>query len=173
MNICGSVFSTPLGWCGIVAGEKGLKQLVLPLKSKRLVIDLLSVQTRERSDLLTRAEKMIRDYFNGKLVSFDLPLDRSGFSPFQEKVYAVTRMIPYGRVKTYGEIAREMGIPGASRAVGTALGQNPLPLFIPCHRVVRGDGGLGGFSSPEGTAMKAKLLQLEGVVIYPKTGQTF
>jgi len=173
MHICGSVFSTPFGWCGIVAGDNGVERLVLPLKSKRQVINLLSVPARERSDLLTRAEKVIRDYFKGKRVSFDLPLDRSGFSPFQEKVYAVTRMIPYGRVKTYGEIAREMGTPGASRAVGSALGQNPLPLFIPCHRVIRGDGGLGGFSSPEGTAMKAKLLHLEGVVIYPKTGQTF
>jgi len=163
--ISGSVFFTAFGWCGVVAGEKGLKRLILPLRSKSRVVTLLAVPTPEKNDLLILAEKIIKAYFRGKKVSLDLPLDCSGFSPFQEDVYAVTRMIPYGRVKTYGEIAREMERPGASRAVGFALGLNPLPLLIPCHRVIREDGRLGGFSSPEGTVMKARLLHLEGVIL--------
>ncbi|HUT83474.1 MAG TPA: MGMT family protein [Thermodesulfobacteriota bacterium] len=74
-------------------------------------------------------------------------------------------MIPYGAVKTYGEIAEAIGTPGAFRAVGSALGRNPLPLFIPCHRVIRGDGELGGFSGPDGIVMKARLLRLEGILL--------
>jgi O-6-methylguanine DNA methyltransferase len=163
MNTCSTVFSTPFGWCGLVAGKKGLKRLILPLKSKRQVIALLSVPTQERSDLLTQAEKLIKDYFNGKKVSFNLPVDCSEFSPFQAQVYALTRLIPYGKVKTYSEIARGMGAPKAFRAVGSALGQNPLPVFIPCHRVIRSDGDMGGFSCPDGVKMKAGLLRLEGV----------
>jgi O-6-methylguanine DNA methyltransferase len=165
MNIYGSVFPTAFGWCGLVAGEEGLKRLILPLKAKNQVISLLPSSTQEKSKLLGDAQEMVRDYFDGKKVSLDLPLDRSEFSSFQEQVYTFTRMIPYGKVKTYGGIAREMGLWNASRAVGSALGQNPLPLFIPCHRVIRQDGTLGGFSCPDGIKMKAKLLTLEGVFL--------
>jgi len=172
MDVC-SVFPTAFGWCGVVAGEKGLKRLVLPCTSKGQVVSLVSGLTHGRRRILSEAQKMVRDYFQGKKVSFDLPIDRSDFSPFQDRVYGVARMIPYGAVKTYGEIAEVIGMPGAFRAVGSALGRNPLPLFIPCHRVIRGDGGLGGFSGPDGIVMKARLLRLEGVIIYPKTGQTF
>jgi len=173
MDVCCSVFPTVFGWCGVVAGEKGLKRFILPCRSKGQVTSLVSGPNRETKGILNEAQKMVRDYFQGKKVSFDLPIDRSDFSPFQDRVYGVARMIPYGAVKTYGEIAEAIGTPGACRAVGSALGRNPLPLFIPCHRVIRGDGGLGGFSGPDGIVMKARLLRLEGVIIYPKTGQTF
>ena len=173
MDVCCSVFPTVFGWCGVVAGEKGLKRFILPCISKGQVTSLVSGPSRETKGILNEAQKMVRDYFQGEKVSFDLPIDRSDFSPFQDRVYGVARMIPYGAVKTYGEIAEAIGTPGACRAVGSALGRNPLPLFIPCHRVIRGDGEMGGFSGPGGIVMKARLLRLEGVIIYPKTDQTF
>jgi methylated-DNA-[protein]-cysteine S-methyltransferase len=173
MAACCSVFPTAFGWCGVVAGEKGLKRFILPYISREQVVSLVSGLAHERRRILSEAQKMVRDYFQGKKVTFDLPIDRSDFSPFQDRVYGVAMMIPYGAVKTYGEIAEVIGTPGAFRAVGSALGRNPLPLFIPCHRVIRGDGEMGGFSGPGGIVMKARLLRLEGVIIYPKTGQTF
>jgi methylated-DNA-[protein]-cysteine S-methyltransferase len=84
---------------------------------------------------------------------------------FSDSVYAMTSMIPMGRVTTYGAIAKAMGFPGAARAVGQALGANPNPIVVPCHRVVRADGVLGGYSGGEGPATKAKLLAREGVQV--------
>ena len=82
---------------------------------------------------------------------------------FNDSVYAVTSLIPMGKVTTYGEIAKAIGAPRAARAVGNALGANTNPIVVPCHRVVRGDGHLGGYSGGEGPATKAKLLAREGV----------
>jgi len=82
---------------------------------------------------------------------------------FSDSVYVMTSMIPMGRVTTYGAIAKAMGFPGAARAVGQALGANPNPVVVPCHRVVRADGVLGGYSGGHGPATKAKLLSREGV----------
>jgi methylated-DNA-[protein]-cysteine S-methyltransferase len=84
---------------------------------------------------------------------------------FSDSVYAMTSMIPMGRVTTYGAIAKAMGVPGAARAVGQALGANPNPIVVPCHRVVRADGVLGGYSGGQGPATKAKLLSREGVQV--------
>ncbi len=99
-------------------------------------------------------------YFSGEAVDFGgYDVDLSGFTEFERKVYAATRRIPPGEVRTYGEIARAIGKPGASRAVGNALGKNPACIVIPCHRVVASD-GLGGFTG--GLAWKRRLLRLEG-----------
>src|SRR5213593_4116743 len=100
-------------------------------------------------------------YFSGEQVSFDqYSVDLSGFTEFQRKVYAATRAIPPGEVRTYGDIARQIGQRGASRAVGNALGKNPVCIVIPCHRVVAANGGLGGCTG--GLEWKRKLLRLEG-----------
>lgn len=84
---------------------------------------------------------------------------------FSDSVYAMTSLIPMGKVTTYGAIAKAMGHPGAARAVGQALGANPNPIVVPCHRVVRSDGVLGGYSGGEGPATKARLLAREGVPV--------
>jgi methylated-DNA-[protein]-cysteine S-methyltransferase len=84
---------------------------------------------------------------------------------FCDSVYAMTSMVPMGKVTTYGAIAKAIGFPGAARAVGQALGANPNPVVVPCHRVVRGDGVLGGYSGGHGPATKAKLLSREGVQV--------
>jgi len=158
-----SVFRTVFGWGGLEANEHVLTRVILSCRSRGDVISPAFRPTREKNGLLVEAERMVTVYFRGVKVSFELSLDESGFSPFQREVYSVTRRIPYGEVRTYGEIAQGIGKPDAYRAVGTALGKNPLPLFIPCHRVIRNDGSLGGFSAPGGIGLKARILRLEGL----------
>lgn len=102
-------------------------------------------------------------YFSGKPVEFDETIDLLTGSEFQKKVWALVSRIKYGRIKTYNQIALELGSPKSVRAVGTANGANPLPIVIPCHRVVRSDGGLGGYAG--GLDVKDALLRLEGAVI--------
>ncbi len=101
----------------------------------------------------------IAAYFKGDVVSFNYPLIMEGYSSFVQKILQLTRLIPYGQVLSYGELARKAGHPKAARAVGQALGQNRTPILIPCHRVVKADGALGGFST--GLSWKRELLSLE------------
>lgn len=105
----------------------------------------------------------LRRYFRGEPVTFaGIEVDLSGFTEFERAVYRATRSIPFGKVATYGQIAKAIGRPNAQRAVGQALGKNPTSIVIPCHRVVASDGGLGGFTG--GLHWKRKLLRLEGVI---------
>lgn len=92
------------------------------------------------------------------------PVDLTRVGPFEREVLALLRRIPAGVVRTYGEIAKAVGQPGAARAVGAACARNPLPLLIPCHRVVRSDGGLGGYSLRGGVSLKRRLLEAEGAL---------
>lgn len=109
--------------------------------------------------LLRETERQLDDYFDGRLRSFDLPLEPDG-SAFQRKVWNALRRIPYGSVTTYGQIALDVG--SAPRAIGGACGRNPLPIIIPCHRVVASSGSLGGYSGLDGLDTKQFLLSLEG-----------
>jgi methylated-DNA-[protein]-cysteine S-methyltransferase len=102
----------------------------------------------------------LKQYFDRKLKTFDVELDYSGLSEFQKTVYEITREIPYGSVKSYSWLAHQMGNAGLRRAIGGALKNNPFPLIIPCHRVIRKNGSLGGFSG--GIQWKRALLSLEG-----------
>lgn len=113
---------------------------------------------------LAAATEQLMAYFRGELRSFDLALAPTG-SPFQMRVWDVLRSIPHGHAISYGELAARSGSPKAFRAVGGANGRNPIPILIPCHRVVAADGTLGGFSS--GVERKRALLALEGVAISP------
>ncbi|MCI4371401.1 MAG: methylated-DNA--[protein]-cysteine S-methyltransferase [Thermoplasmata archaeon] len=102
-------------------------------------------------------------YFAGEAVRFDrVPLYLTDCTEFERRVYEATRMVPFGKVATYGQIARAIGEPGAARAVGQALSRNPVAIIVPCHRVIASDGSLGGFSS--GLDWKRKLLRHEGVL---------
>ena len=112
--------------------------------------------------MMTR--KRGKDYFQGKNPCFSFALDLSQATPFQKRVWAQIATIPHGQTQTYEGIARGIGKPQAARAVGTALGKNPLPILIPCHRVIRCNGGLGGFSAAAGIDLKAELLKLEGAI---------
>lgn len=108
--------------------------------------------------------RQLQEYFDGRRLIFELPLDLRG-SSFQKVVWNAVAAIPFGRTASYGQIAQLIGRPGASRAVGAANGQNPLPIVIPCHRVIGADGSLTGYSS--GLPIKRQLLALEGLLPSP------
>ena len=112
--------------------------------------------------LLAEARDQLTTYFAGRLRQFDLPLAPQG-TPFRQKVWAAMRTIPYGATASYGDLA--LLTDSAPRAVGGACGANPIPILIPCHRVLAADGGLGGYSGGGGLATKMQLLALEGVTV--------
>lgn len=115
----------------------------------------------KKTPLLKEAEKQLKAYFDGKLQTFDLPLSPDG-TPFQKKVWNAMRKIKYGTVWTYGDMARK--VKSAPRAVGGACGKNPIPIIIPCHRVVGAKMNLTGYSGGDGLETKETLLILEGVL---------
>ncbi|MEU6510486.1 methylated-DNA--[protein]-cysteine S-methyltransferase [Streptomyces sp. NPDC046942] len=118
------------------------------------------------SPLLAEAIRQLRAYFAGERHSFDLPLDWSLISGFNRQVLReLASGVPYGTVVGYGDLAGRVGQPGGAQAVGAAMGANPLPVVVPCHRVVESDGGIGGFGG--GLETKRKLLALEGVLPEP------
>jgi len=114
------------------------------------------------SPALLEAKTQLLEYFARRRKRFDLPLAPQG-SPTEHRVWELMAAIPYGQTRTYGELGKEMGL--APRAVGRACGSNPLPIFIPCHRVVASDGKLGGYSGGEGAETKRRLLQLEHALL--------
>lgn len=155
--------------------ETGLGPLWLAVSERGLrAISFGGSEERFREELRTeRGEPVVRDpegvkearaqvtaYLSGKRRKFDLKIDLDGITSFQAQVLRAALSVPYGRVATYGEIARRVGNPRASRAVGGALSRNPIPIVVPCHRVVGSGGTLGGYSS--GTRIKERLLRLEG-----------
>ncbi len=107
------------------------------------------------------ASRQLREYFAGERRQFDLPLDLSGVTPFRAAVLRELAKVPYGETTTYAKLARAVGNPKAVRAVGSACATNPLPILIPCHRVLRADGAIGGYRG--GEAAKRFLLRLEGI----------
>ncbi|MGW1891864.1 methylated-DNA--[protein]-cysteine S-methyltransferase [Streptomyces sp. NPDC002004] len=118
------------------------------------------------SPLLAEPVRQVRAYFTGELHDFRLPLDWSLVSGFNRQVLReLAAGVPYGTVVGYGDLAHRVGQPGAAQAVGVAMGANPLPVVVPCHRVVESDGGIGGFGG--GLETKRKLLALEGVLPEP------
>ncbi len=116
-----------------------------------------------REPALDRATRELREYFGGGRHRFDLPLDWTGVSPFARAVLEATTQVPFGHLGTYRDIARRIGRPGATRAVGNALGRNPIPVVVPCHRIVRSDASLGGYTG--GSFIKERLLALEGATL--------
>jgi methylated-DNA-[protein]-cysteine S-methyltransferase len=113
---------------------------------------------QDRTDLLATAAGQLQDYFDGARDAFDLPLAPRG-TAFQQRIWAALRQIPGGETRSYGDLARALG--SAARAIGQANGSNPIPILIPCHRVVGAGGTLGGYSGGDGTATKQWLLDLE------------
>jgi methylated-DNA-[protein]-cysteine S-methyltransferase len=107
-------------------------------------------------------ELQLKNYFAGKITSFSLEVDLRNTTSFQKHVLRQTMKVPYGRTSSYGDIAARIGRPAAYRAVGNAVGANPIPIVIPCHRIIASDGGIGGYSS--GLPNKRKLLALEGAL---------
>lgn len=157
-------FSTDWGWIGVLGSAAGVRRLVLPRPSLEEVRCQLSVEAATWSPhLFTDVKGRLEAYFRGEPVNFTDTIDCSGATDFQQRVWAAARLIPYGETKSYGWLTNVIGCPKAARAVGQALARNPLPIIVPCHRVISGDGRLGGFGSE--VAVKRRLLYLEGVSI--------
>jgi methylated-DNA-[protein]-cysteine S-methyltransferase len=161
------LIKTRLGWCGISAGGDVVRKIVLPSRNKRLVTGRLDKtggsfgKPSKPAPAISRMFKGLRHYFNGEKVDFACKIDLRDYSAFERAVYKALAAIPRGQVRTYRWVASKIGRPGASRAVGTALAKNPLPVIIPCHRVIKSDGSPGNFSAIGGTKLKEKLLELE------------
>jgi len=158
-------FNTPFGTVRIAASRAGLIDLSWQLGSDDEFIARLERRHRETPvvcdcDELEAAENQMHEYFDRNRRDFELPLDLSALTGFQRDVLDATANLGFGEVATYTDIARRIGRPGASRAVGNALGRNPLAIIVPCHRVIRTDGTLGGYTG--GLRYKKVLLDIEG-----------
>jgi len=158
---------TQLGWFGLAWSERGIMRVYLPGSTPEGLRERLGkfgAESDEGPGFVAQAVALIRAYAAGERVSFaDIPLDLDGVSEFNRRIYQDILALGWGETTTYGEIARRMGDVGLSRAVGQAMGSNPIPLIVPCHRVLASGGKTGGFSAPGGATAKVKMLALEGV----------
>ncbi len=168
----GSAPRTSIGTVFVAVSERGLVALDFGV-DERTFVERVRAHSRgavvrsqaEAEDTL----RQVREYLAAERVRFDLPLDLGGTSEFQRKVLLAAAQIPRGQYRTYHQVAKAIGKPKAARAVGQALGHNPVPLVIPCHRVLGSDGSLHGYSGGGGLKTKAWLLRLEGVQ-FPEAG---
>lgn len=156
---------TEWGFFAVVAADDALLATFLPESERAVRLRLREryPQARQDAALLPGFVRQVRDYFRGRAVHFDVRLALDGVPPFHRDVYEQCRRIPFGHTASYQDLARAAGSERAVRAVGNAMAHNRLPLVVPCHRVVRTDGSIGGFSSPEGINQKERLLRLEGL----------
>ena len=157
-----AIFNTDMGWVGVLASAEGLLGTTLPQRSAEEVCQLLGDSVNRTTcslhlfkDLMER----LKAFFSGQRTTFPDKLVLSPATYFQREVWEKTRLIPYGETRSYGWVAKQIRNPRAVRAVGQALGKNPLPVIVPCHRVVASNGKLGGFGG--GVEMKRRLLSLE------------
>jgi methylated-DNA-[protein]-cysteine S-methyltransferase len=168
-----SDFAAVRGWIGLVASERGLRMLALPVGERETVLNTLRDYYPDApivpdDDTLLAVARQVQAYLRGELREFTVTLDLRGYSAFALAVWAAANRIPYGQTRTYRWIAEQTGGGGAGvyQAVGSALGANPVPLIIPCHRVVGSDGSLTGYAG--GVQMKERLLALEsGQAAFP------
>jgi methylated-DNA-[protein]-cysteine S-methyltransferase len=149
---------SPVGPLKLVASGAGLRALLWQDDSPGRV-PLQNISACEDDPILIEAERQLREYFAGQRTEFSLPLDFAG-TDFQRRVWQALLTIPYGETRSYAQIARQIGSPGAVRAVGAANGRNPISIIAPCHRVIGSSGELRGFAG--GLETKAWLLGLEG-----------
>jgi len=156
---------TPVGILGLSAGEAGLNHVDF-VKDEDAFVERLLAEFGDRpvmrSTALDRARRELERYFRGRHLAFDLEVDLSALSSFDRKVLEVTARIPAGKVATYAQVAAKAGNPRASRAAGNALHKNPVAIIVPCHRVLRSDGSLGGYGG--GLPVKEWLLRHEGAI---------
>jgi methylated-DNA-[protein]-cysteine S-methyltransferase len=166
-----SLFDTDFGVCGIAWSDRGIIRLVLPEASPA------DTETRLRRQAKTSARtkppraieaviRAVQAYFSGDYVDFsEVRLDLSAEPDFERRVYAALREVRWGLTTTYGDLAILAGTPGGARAVGRAMANNPLPVIVPCHRVLAAGGAIGGFSAHGGLATKHRMLALEQVTL--------
>lgn len=157
------IFETCLGWMAVVGSSMGVQRVILPHDSKFAILEQIAGNSHSLCDNgypeFCRLAEDIRRYFRGEKVVFHYKLDMRTATGFQRRVWFVVRSIPYGQTRSYLWVAKACGLPGGARAVGQAIAMNPLPIIVPCHRVINSNGSLGGFSG--GVELKRKLLEIE------------
>lgn len=191
LTIYPSVFETAWGWCSAWISQDGIVAFQLPVKdmdrAKELLRkDKLPPSVRHKKDMVPESVpaaaigedavqlpderagelaasliRQVREYFDGRLIRFDLPLDWTSRTEFQRMIWQAVREVPCGETICYGELSVRAGRPGAARAVGHAMATNPIPLIVPCHRVVGANGSMCGFSADGGIPVKQRLLEFE------------
>lgn len=152
-------YDSPLGPIIVAATRKGLAGVWFD--GQRHLPETQEWPQRNDHPVLLKAVKQLREYFDGKRTAFDLPLDLHGGTPFQQSVWQALLQIRSGETTSYGKLSKLIGKPAAVRAVGAAVGRNPVSVIVPCHRVLGGDGSLTGYAG--GLDKKTALLKLEGV----------
>jgi methylated-DNA-[protein]-cysteine S-methyltransferase len=176
-----TLFETPIGVCAIAwrdAGEAtfAITNFQLPeasagMTEARMIRHGGGTRADEIPPVIAILIQRVINHLNGSTQDFrDVPVDFGQMEDFSRRVLEANREIPCGQTKTYGEIAKSLGSPDAARAVGQAMGSNPIPLIVPCHRVVAAGGKSGGFSAPGGRTTKTKLLEIEGALAQRSLG---
>jgi len=171
-----AVFETASGFCGIAWSESGITRFQLPTNNaaatERLLLRRIArAKAAEPTPHIAGVIDAVRRYFEGSKVDFsDLTLDLAGQDELFNKIYGLVRRLQWGQTTTYGALAKEIDAdPRLARDVGQAMAKNPIPLIIPCHRVLAAGGKVGGFSAPGGAQSKVRMLQLEGIAVAPET----
>lgn len=165
-----ALFDTAIGTCGIAWTEQGISDVLLPGRSPSHTRTTLvnkygaDAEARPPATVASAIAAIVRLLDGEPETLDDVPLDLAGVPEFNRQVYAVARTIRPGGTLCYGDIAAQIGKPGAARAVGRAMGDNPCPIVIPCHRVLAADGSMHGFSGYGGIATKRRMLQIEGAL---------
>jgi methylated-DNA-[protein]-cysteine S-methyltransferase len=157
MTLAYKIMESPVGKLKLVATDQALVAILWEKDSPRRVC-LTELVTNDRHPVLVETERQLHEYFSGKRKTFSIHLDLRG-TPFQKNVWATLLAIPFGETRSYGQLAKQLGNPRATRAVGAANGRNPVSIIVPCHRVIGSSGKLTGFAG--GLDVKARLLTLE------------
>ena len=164
MKLYYATFRSPIGEILATRTEQGLNFVSFPKSTWERFISALekdkSITLIEDNKKFSNLKNNLKAYFAGKRVQFKENFDLKGGTDFQKKVWRAIQRIPFGQTRSYGWLARQVGGKNKARAVGAACGSNPIPILIPCHRVIREDGGLGGYGG--GLGIKKKLLKIEG-----------
>ncbi len=163
-----AAIETSLGWMGLAWNQRGLASLMLPRGNASAVLRELKHEFPDAvlsKDVPREMTRELNEYAEGRRREFDLPLDWSRIKPFQRTVLSTILKIPYGETRTYSWVAQKIGKPKAPRAVARALATNPIPIILPCHRIIGSDGNLRGYGG--GLPLKKKLLEMEGAPLSP------
>lgn len=168
MSISYRVVQTEAGFVGLVASPAGLRRVTLPVAGRaaaRAAILQIEPNATEDATILPELAAGLKRYFFGEAVSFvGSAFDWSGRNNFEVDTWLACARVPYGQTTTYKALAERLGCPGGARAVGSAMAHNPCPIVVPCHRVLKSDGSLGGWSGPGGLDEKRRYLDMEASV---------
>lgn len=164
------VFETAAGYCGVAWNDVGITRFQLPANSaeateRNVLRRVPSAEPGQPTPAISEVIAAVRRYFDGETIDFsNVALDLDGEDDFFRQIYQALRRVGWGHTTTYGSLAKQLGAgPEAARDVGQAMAKNPVPLIIPCHRVLAAGGKVGGFSAPGGATSKVRMLELEGV----------